>query len=278
MRRRLVLIDDAQPAASRNRSCVAAALVRDGQEPAAANNPASASVGNMKGVDLLQGYVTVEHGGTRLALGRQKMSLGAGRFLSTKAALRAIDVNPTLGWQITDSFGLGIGAVARFSDVELNRNVPAINPFTQRVVDVARLNLESEFGNAYGWNVGILHKVNNSFSWGLSYRSELDIEYEGDARLTQNFTNTPFETNSQRAADPIEAYSEQSGRTAAAIAGKLKTAPPPESVAQTILRAIESNFQLRPAGTEARLLSVVRRFMPAGMVDKSLRTQFGFPR
>jgi hypothetical protein len=54
-----------------------------GQEPAAANNPASASVGNMKGVDLLQGYVTVEHGGTKLALGRQKMSLGAGRFLST---------------------------------------------------------------------------------------------------------------------------------------------------------------------------------------------------
>jgi hypothetical protein len=54
-----------------------------GQEPAAAANPATASLGNMKGVDLLQGYVTVEHGGTRLALGRQKMSLGSGRFLST---------------------------------------------------------------------------------------------------------------------------------------------------------------------------------------------------
>jgi short-subunit dehydrogenase len=94
-----------------------------------------------------------------------------------------------------------------------------------------------------------------------------------------SFTNTPFESNSQRAADPVEAYSEQSGRTAAAIAGKLKMAPPPESVAQTILRAIESNFQLRhPAGTEARLLSVVRRFMPASMVDKSLRSQFGLTR
>ena len=90
---------------------------------------------------------------------------------------------------------------------------------------------------------------------------------------------TLVESNSQRAADPVEAYSEQSGRTAAAIAGKLKMAPPPESVAQTILRAIESNFQLRhPAGTEARLLSVVRRFMPASMVDKSLRSQFGLTR
>jgi short-subunit dehydrogenase len=94
-----------------------------------------------------------------------------------------------------------------------------------------------------------------------------------------SFTNAPFESNSQRAADTVEAYAEQSSRTEAAIAGKLKMAPPPESVAQTILRAIESNFQLRhPAGTEARLLSVVRRFMPAGMVDKSLRNQFGLTR
>lgn len=109
----------------------------------------------------------------------------AGRFLSSKAALRAIDVNPTLGWQITDSFGLGIGAVARFSDVELKRNIGAINPFTQRVADVGRLTLESDFGNAFGWNVGILHKVNNSFSWGLSYRSKIDMDYDGDARVVQ---------------------------------------------------------------------------------------------
>lgn len=130
----------------------------------------------------------------------------AGRFLSTKAALRAIDVNPTIGWQITDSFGLGIGAVARFSDVELNRNLGAINPFTQRVVDVGRLTLESDFGNAFGWNVGVLHKVNNSFSWGLSYRSKIDMDYDGDARVTQVPTGNaqfdaavrgliPFETN-----------------------------------------------------------------------------------
>src|SRR5688572_4194157 len=83
----------------------------------------------------------------------------AGRFLSTKAALRAIDINPTIGWQITENFGLGLGAVARFSDVELNRNIGTINPFTQRVADVGRLSLESEFGNAYGFNVGILHKI-----------------------------------------------------------------------------------------------------------------------
>ena len=109
----------------------------------------------------------------------------AGRFLSSKASLRAIDVNPTIGWQITENFGLGLGAVARFSDVELNRNIGAINPFTQRVADIGRLSLESDFGSAFGFNVGILHKIGNSFSWGFSYRSKIDMDYEGDARLTQ---------------------------------------------------------------------------------------------
>lgn len=115
----------------------------------------------------------------------------AGRFISTKAALRAIDVNPTLGWQINPSFGIGIGAVARFSDVDLNRIVGANNPFTQTRVNVARLNLQGGFDQGYGFNVGLLHKWNNSFSWGLSYRSEVKVEYEGDARLTQLLTGNP---------------------------------------------------------------------------------------
>jgi long-chain fatty acid transport protein len=109
----------------------------------------------------------------------------SGRFFSTKAALRAVDVNPTLGFQITPNFGFGIGAIARFSDVELNRNVGAVNPFTQTVADVGRLALEADFSEGYGWNAGILHRFNNSFSWGLSYRSKVEIDYEGDARLTQ---------------------------------------------------------------------------------------------
>ena len=50
---------------------------------ATAANPATATTGNLKGVDLLQGYVAVEEGIFKTALGRQKMSLGAGRFLST---------------------------------------------------------------------------------------------------------------------------------------------------------------------------------------------------
>lgn len=120
----------------------------------------------------------------------QDPSQFAGRFISTKAALQAVDINPTLGWQLTPNFGLGIGAIARLSTVELNRNVPQINPFNQTAVDVARLKLEGDFSEGYGFNVGLLHKYNNSFSWGLSYRSQISVDYEGDARLTQVLTGS----------------------------------------------------------------------------------------
>ena len=109
----------------------------------------------------------------------------SGRFLSTKASLQAFDVNPTLGWQITPNFGLGIGAIARVAKVELNRHIPQVNPFTQSAVDVAALKLEADYDEGYGFDVGILHKVNNSFSWGLSYRSQISVDFKGDARLTQ---------------------------------------------------------------------------------------------
>jgi long-chain fatty acid transport protein len=115
----------------------------------------------------------------------------AGRFLSTKAALVTIDVNPTLGWRVTPNFGIGFGGIARFSEVELRRHIPVVNPFTFEVVDAGRLTLESDFGDGFGWNVGLLHKVNNSFSWGLSYRSKIEVDYEGDARVTQISSGNP---------------------------------------------------------------------------------------
>ena len=118
----------------------------------------------------------------------------AGRFLSTKAALTAIDLQPTLGWQVNPSFSIGFGPIARVSTVELNRNVGSINPFTQRFTDVGRLKLEGDFSEGFGFAAGVLHKATDRFSWGLSYRSKIKVEYDGDARLTQVATgNAQFD-------------------------------------------------------------------------------------
>ncbi|HEX6201738.1 MAG TPA: outer membrane protein transport protein [Thermoanaerobaculia bacterium] len=117
-----------------------------------------------------------------------------GRFVSRLASLQAVDLNPTLAWQVTPNFGIGFGGIARFSSVELERHVPQFNPFTQTIADVATLKLDGSLDNeGFGWNAGLLHKATSRFTWGLSYRSGVDIDYEGDARLTQNLTGTPFD-------------------------------------------------------------------------------------
>jgi long-chain fatty acid transport protein len=115
----------------------------------------------------------------------------AGRFLSTRAAIRALDVNPSLGLEVTPDIGIGLGAVIRSSDVDLRRDAPAINPFTQSVVNVAHIDLKSDLKQGYGWNVGLLDRVNNSFSWGLSYRSKIKVDYKGNAQLYQLSTGNP---------------------------------------------------------------------------------------
>jgi long-chain fatty acid transport protein len=118
----------------------------------------------------------------------------AGRFLSTKAGLRAVDLNPSIGWKINEQLGLGFGAIVRFSDIELQRGVPAVNPFTQRVAQVGKIALESDFSEGYGWNAGVLYKWNNSFSIGVSYRSKVTVDYDGDGTLTQVSTgNAQFD-------------------------------------------------------------------------------------
>lgn len=108
----------------------------------------------------------------------------AGRFLSTKVDLQVFDVNPTLGWQVTPNFGIGFGGIARISNVELNRDIPVNNPFTQSIVSGASLRLKGDFSEGYGFNAGILYKATPELSVGLSYRSEITVKYTGDARLT----------------------------------------------------------------------------------------------
>lgn len=114
-----------------------------------------------------------------------------GRYISAKAELRAFDLNPSIGWKLTDNVGVGAGLVARVSDVSLLRFVPQRNPFNQTVVDIARVDLDSDFDTGLGWNVGVLHRVGKYLSWGFSYRSKITVDYGGDGVFTQIPTGNP---------------------------------------------------------------------------------------
>ncbi|HVS03156.1 MAG TPA: outer membrane protein transport protein [Thermoanaerobaculia bacterium] len=115
-----------------------------------------------------------------------------GRFISYEAELQSFDLTPNIGWRLTPNFGIGIGAIARASTVELNQRAGLVNPFANfAVVDIADVSLESDWEIGYGFQLGLLHRVNSSFSWGLSYRSQVDTDYAGEADFTQISTGIP---------------------------------------------------------------------------------------
>ncbi|HEX8408941.1 MAG TPA: outer membrane protein transport protein [Thermoanaerobaculia bacterium] len=111
-----------------------------------------------------------------------------GRFISRDADLKTMSVQPTIAWQTTDGrFAVGGGVEYRRARVILSQNIqlPFLNPFTGRVTDIGNARLASDYGSDIGYNVGILFKPSDRLRFGASYRSEMDIELEGEADFTQ---------------------------------------------------------------------------------------------
>lgn len=90
------------------------------------------------------------------------------------------------------------------------------------------------------------------------------------------YAKTSLEANSPVAQFTLPAYDQQRAAVATAVAQAIDKAPAPDDVATTIVDAALGKWRMRrtPAG-QASLLSKLRRFMPAGPVDASLRKQFG---
>ncbi len=112
----------------------------------------------------------------------------AGREVSLSSKLVTYDVSPSLALRLGPKLGFGVGAVYRTSKLSLGRRVLTDDPFSGERVDIASLDIDSAQGGGVGWNAGLFHQVTRRFSWGLSYRSAIEIDYSGAGRLTQILT------------------------------------------------------------------------------------------
>jgi hypothetical protein len=90
------------------------------------------------------------------------------------------------------------------------------------------------------------------------------------------YTRTNLEANSPRAQSRIADYDRERDIASRAVADSVSSAPAPDAVASTIVDAALGTWRMRrtPPG-QASLLSKLRRFMPAGPVDASLRKKLG---
>lgn len=114
----------------------------------------------------------------------------AGRFLSKRADLKVMDFSPSLSLQLNDGIAVGVGIDYLIGQIDLTRQIGVLNPYTQQVADVGQVHMYTDgMGNdAWGWNVSVLAKSENGFSFGALYRSGFKITYEGEASFTQYLT------------------------------------------------------------------------------------------
>jgi short-subunit dehydrogenase len=113
---------------------------------------------------------------------------------------------------------------------------------------------------------------------GLSESLDHELRQFG-VRVTlvqPSFTNTSFEANTQRVGTPISDYNRERNLALGAIVRASREVPDAAIVADAIVEAALGKWRMRrtPAG-QAALLSKLRRFMPAGPADASLRKTFG---
>lgn len=117
----------------------------------------------------------------------------SGSKLIQDISLRAIFIQPTVSYKITDKIGFGAGLNIVSGSVELNRELDA--PFG----DDNTVNLQGSTV-AFGFNAGLYIQASEKLSFGLTYRSQVDVELkEGDATfsvdplLATTLPNTTFD-------------------------------------------------------------------------------------
>lgn len=113
---------------------------------------------------------------------------------------------------------------------------------------------------------------------GLSETLDHEVRQFGIrvALVEPSFTKTNLDLNAPETASKISDYNKDLSVVSRAIQNNVRKAPEPDGVATTIVDAALGAWKMRhtPKG-EASLLAKLRRFMPAGPVEKGLRKTFG---
>ena len=100
-----------------------------------------------------------------------------GSHLVNNIELQAIYLQPTIAYQLTEATSIGIGPTLILGSVEFNRNLST--SLTDEFGNRSNVTIDAQNVTAWGFNIGLLHKLNDRTRLGLSYRSEVIVEARG---------------------------------------------------------------------------------------------------
>ncbi len=112
----------------------------------------------------------------------------AGRYHSKKFEIRSVNVNPSIAGRVNDRLSLGAGVSWMYLDAEFSRAAPFVLPGLGYQGDLdATVDMK---GDGWGWNLGMIYQLTPDTRIGLSYRSAVKIDADGDTTVrNQSVTN-----------------------------------------------------------------------------------------
>ena len=118
-----------------------------------------------------------------------------GRYLATRSEMHTYNLNPSIAFQLTDWLSIGGGFNLLFLDTTLERNV-LIDP----ALPDGRMKFDGD-GDGVGFNIGVLIDLPHDFSLGVSYRSEISVDVDGDLTFSVPDPAAPLFPDSRASTD-----------------------------------------------------------------------------
>jgi long-chain fatty acid transport protein len=124
-----------------------------------------------------------------------------GRYHALRGELRTYNINPAIAFKFSDKASVGFGISAMYGDGDLTNEVDvglAVPPQSGGGPGTfdGRAQLDGDDW-AWGWNAGILLEPNEKTRFGLHYRSKVDLELEGDAKLGSSVPGVAFKEDAE---------------------------------------------------------------------------------
>ncbi len=135
-------------------------------------------------------YLTHKHPGrvsvglgitSHFGLGTEWPETWAARYISYDVDLKMLDFNPNVAVELQPGLTVAAGINYIRSTAELKKKV-----FAFPAPD-GDLHLNNADGDGWGYNLGVLFKLNPTNRLGASFRSPVQVEYKGDADFTGAF-------------------------------------------------------------------------------------------
>ena len=127
-----------------------------------------------------------------------------GRHITDDVDLKSFYINPTVAWSPNDRLSVGVGLQVVHASVELHQFQQRWNPSLGSFVDVGTLALDGDNSVDFGYNFGALLEVNDDWSIGASFRSQVEVVFEGDADFDQILTGDTAFDNAVAAQFPVD--------------------------------------------------------------------------